>query len=296
MINGGAQATLHKREFDALAALAYRESGLKLAPEKMLMVQSRLRHRLRALTLSDFETYAEFVCSSDGFSERRYLISALTTNVSHFFRERHHFDLLQQALLPVLEDRVRSGQRIRIWSAGCSNGQEPYSIAMHLLRAEPDLAGADFRILATDIDPRVVAYAQRGIYTAQQASSLREAHIDEFTQPDPDTNGVAISEQVKACVTFRELNLLSEWPMRSQFDAIFCRNVVIYFDSATQHRLWPRFHVSLKENGMFFLGHSERIAEPASCGFRSIGPTAYTKVSKQTYMHAGEKGDIHGTS
>ena len=259
------------------------------------MVQSRLRHRLRALALPDFETYAELVCSSDGLPERRYLISALTTNVSHFFREHHHFDLLQQALLPVLNERVRSGQRTRIWSAGCSKGQEPYSIAMHLLQAEPALADSDFRILATDIDPRVVAYGQRGTYTAQQASSL-DAQWDAFTRSDPATKGVEVSDHVKACVRFRELNLLADWPMRSQFDAIFCRNVVIYFDAVTQNRLWPRFYDALAEDGLFFLGHSERIAEPSVCGFKSIGPTAYKKVSKNAYAPASARGDVHGTT
>ncbi|WP_223274719.1 protein-glutamate O-methyltransferase CheR [Tateyamaria sp. syn59] len=208
------------------------------------------------------------------------MISALTTNVSQFFREAQHFDMLCDALLPTFRERIRTGQRIRIWSAGCSNGQEPYSVAMHLLSLEPSLADADFRILATDIDPNVIAFAQQGKYAPAQLKGVPKSHLHGFTMAHPDDGGDRVmSERLKTVVSFRELNLFDDWPMQFPFDAIFCRNVVIYFDQPTQERLWPRFSTRIRPGGLLFLGHSERIAEPGAHGFRSCGPTAYTKTA-----------------
>ncbi|MEM8654181.1 MAG: protein-glutamate O-methyltransferase [Pseudomonadota bacterium] len=270
------QPTLDDRAFDAIAALAYRESGIQLLREKKLMVQSRLRHRLRALKLDAFSAYTEHVLSEQGTNERRFMISALTTNVSHFFREAQHFDVLTTCLLPVFRDRVDQGKRIRIWSAGCSNGQEPYSIAMHLLACEPALEHADFRILGTDIDPHVITHARAGIYSGAQIAGIPPRHRAHFLAAMNDSDDAyAVSASVKRVVSFQELNLFSQWPMRFPFDAIFCRNVVIYFDQQTQERLWPRFGDALAPGGLFFLGHSERVANPARYGFRSAGPTAY---------------------
>lgn len=294
MRDGPTQAVLQRRAFDAIAALAHREYGLKIMPEKMMMVQSRLRHRLRALNLADFDAYSQLVGSHQGSEERRFMISALTTNVSNFFREPHHFDVLANALLPSLHHRLQAGDRIRIWSAGCSNGQEPYSIAMHMLRLEPALAQSDFKILATDIDPKVVAFAREGKYSTQLLSGVSDDDKARFFQSGP--NDWRAVDQVRRCVTFQELNLLAEWPMRGQFDAIFCRNVVIYFDGTTQERLWPRFHAALTEKGQFFLGHSERIANPDAFGFKSIGPTAYEKPAAETRRATLISGGRNGTS
>ncbi|WP_299147752.1 protein-glutamate O-methyltransferase [uncultured Tateyamaria sp.] len=272
-------ARLSEATFDAIAALTYRESGLKLVPEKILLVQSRLRHRLRALDISNFDHYCDLVKSRQGWDERRYMISALTTNVSHFFRESHHFDLLSKQLVPKLTDHLEAGQRIRIWSAGCSNGQEPYSIAMHLLGVEPRLADADFKILATDIDPNVIGFARRGQYDARQSAEIPDETRVRFLEPrGTGLTPIRIPDEVKTHVVFHELNLLTDWPMKHAFDAIFCRNVVIYFDLETQRRLWPRFERALKPDGQFFLGHSERITDAAAYGFKSIGPTAYAKT------------------
>ncbi len=288
------QATLDKSSFDVIAALAHRESGLNIVPEKMMMVQSRLRHRLRALDLPDFQAYSRLLGSTQGSEERRHMISALTTNVSHFFREPHHFELLTQRLAPRLKHRILSGDRIRIWSAGCSNGQEPYSIAMHLVGREPALADADFKILATDIDPKVVTFAQQGTYPSQFLSGLSQDDTSRFMQ-DAD-GGLRVVDTIRKCVAFRELNLLADWPMRQRFDAIFCRNVVIYFDLETQARLWPRFREALADDGMFFLGHSERVMSPDVVGFTSIGPTAYMKTPATTAQSAPHSGGRNGTS
>ncbi|MEL6922376.1 MAG: CheR family methyltransferase [Pseudomonadota bacterium] len=213
-----AQPALDDRAFAAIAGLAYRESGLQLVPEKRLMVQSRLRHRLRALNMPNFSAYTDHVLSETGADERRFMISALTTNVSHFFREAQHFDILTERLLPLFRSRMSRGDRIRIWSAGCSNGQEPYSIAMHLLRMEPGLARADFRILGTDIDPNVITFARHGSYSASQVSGLSPADRADFMTPDPQKQDYFIANKVlKTVVSFQELNLFSPWPMRFAF-------------------------------------------------------------------------------
>jgi chemotaxis protein methyltransferase CheR len=273
---------LDSKSFEAIADLAYRESGLQLVAEKSSMIQSRLRHRLRAVGIDDFTRYASLVCSEDGVPERRQMISALTTNVSHFFRENHHFDIFAQKILPSAIDRIRSGDRFRVWSAGCSNGQEAYSVAMTALEAFPELAELDFKILATDIDPNVVTFAARGIYPERLVSGIPAPLLSKYfsmstsEKEDPE---YTISEHLKSLVTFKELNLLAEWPMKQKLDAIFCRNVVIYFDLKTQNKLWPRFHQQLTPDGYLFLGHSERIGVPDLAGFKNVGPTSYRPTS-----------------
>ena len=271
---------LDKHSFQAIADLAYRESGLTLVDEKIMMIQSRLRHRLRALKLDNFTDYCDFVLSESGYDERKQLISALTTNVSHFFRENHHFEVLLSLVKQKLPT-LRNGGRLRIWSAGCSNGQEALSVAIKLYEAIPDISRLDVRILATDIDPKVVQFARTGCYSERLMNGvvcdLREKYFSQDIDLNDEKTYTARSD-VHSLVQFNELNLLGSWPMQGNFDAIFCRNVVIYFDAKTQTALWPRFHQMLKSDGVFFLGHSERIADPSTFGFRCSGPTTYTPI------------------
>ncbi|WP_300055008.1 protein-glutamate O-methyltransferase CheR [uncultured Roseobacter sp.] len=266
--------------FDAIAQLAYRESGLQLAVEKTSMIQSRLRHRLRALNIPDFEGYSAFVCSEAGRQERRHMISALTTNVSHFFREKHHFDVLSQALKQKMLPDLRAGKQVRIWSAGASNGQEALSIAMTLLKVDPAVSDFDVRILATDIDANVIKFANEARYPERLTSGIPNHDLDRYFSKEVEgaESFYYPNKALKDLITFRELNLLSSWPMKQKMDVIFCRNVVIYFDLKTQNNLWPRFHNILKSDGYLFLGHSERIAEPEVAGFRTSGPTTYRPV------------------
>ena len=261
--------------FSALADIARKESGLELLPEKLLMVQSRLKPRVRALHLTDFEAYARHLKSETGHSELRNMISALTTNVTHFFRENHHFDLVTEHMIPMFRRKIETGARIRIWSAGCSKGQEPYSIATHLLHALPQLADADFRILATDIDPRVIAFARQGQYDAKEVEAIPKQYTDSFFEPGSEPGHLCVTEQIKQHITFNELNLMHAWPMTGTFDVIFCRNVVIYFNVDTQEKLWPRFANALQPDGLLFLGHSERIAVPTAFGLQTAGTTSY---------------------
>ena len=287
-------AVLEQRAFAAIAALAHQEFGLHIAPEKMKMVQSRLRHRLSELNLTDFDSYSELVCSERGGDEKRCMISALTTNVSHFFREPHHFDLLSAHMLPGLNSRVAQKDRIRIWSAGCSNGQEPYSIAMHMMDKLPSLSDADFRVLATDVDPKVVAFAKEGVYETRVSAGISEENKKQFLHWSEDS--FRVSKKIHDCVAFRELNLLAQWPMQHKFDAIFCRNVVIYFDVATQEKLWQRFYQALKPGGLLFLGHSERIGTPSQFGFKTIGTTAYQKEDGEKQRPSQTSGGFYGAA
>lgn len=274
-------AQLDGESFRAIAELAYAESGLTLPEEKTTMIQSRLRHRLRALGLDEFSQYSAFVRSENGQQERRFLISALTTNVSHFFREAHHFDFLNTALFPRF-DKSSKIAPLRIWSAGCSKGQEALSIAMSMLETHPQCAGADFRILATDIDPSVVQFAQQGRYSDRMTKgtslALRSKYFDQ-TAPQNGEPTFTASPKIRDLIRYNELNLLSPWPIKTKFDAIFCRNVVIYFDTKTQDKLWPRFRAAMQPDGLLFLGHSERIFDPERFGFECIAPTTYRPLS-----------------
>lgn len=266
--------------FRQIAQIAYRDAGLVLADAKIAMVTSRLNRRLRALGLPGFDAYLAYLNSAPGAAERDSLISALTTNVSHFFREAHHFATLRDSILPPLIARARSGGRVRIWSAGCSNGQEPYSIAMTVLDLAPDAAALDIRVLGTDIDPQVLAHAQQGHYAGPLASGLTGDMIRRhFTTDTADgRNGLSCSAELRRLTAFRRLNLHDPWPMSGRFDVIFCRNVLIYFDTASQDRICTRFAQALEPQGMLFLGHSERLAETAAPLFWSEGVTTYRKA------------------
>lgn len=268
---------LDPASFRAIAELAYRESGLTLVKEKHAMIRSRLRHRLRALGLSDFSSYSALLQSEAGLRERRHLVSALTTNVSHFFREAHHFKTLRADFERRLPD-LRSGGTMRIWSAGCSNGQEALSAAMTMLECSADVGQLDLRILGTDIDTQVIEFARKGNYPARLMRAVPNDILSKYFER-LETQGAeevyATGPAVREMVRFNTLNLLAAWPMRRKFDVIFCRNVVIYFDLPTQARLWPRLRDAIAPDGVLFLGHSERIPDPARFGFDCVGPTTY---------------------
>ena len=267
--------------FRRIAAIAYREAGLAIGEGRSAMVRTRLARRLRALNLPGFEAYCDHIESPAGADEVGLLISALTTNVSHFFRESHHFDILRSDVIPPLAARARAGERVRIWSAGCANGQEPYSVAMTLIDegVPPD---ADVRVLGTDIDPAVIAHAGAGQYPETMLSGLPDPMRARHFAPAPGGREPhwAIDETVRGLVSFRVLNLLDAWPMRGRFDAIFCRNVVIYFDAATQDRLWHRFAAQLAPGGWLFLGHSERLSPGAKPLFAGRGVTTYQRTER----------------
>jgi chemotaxis protein methyltransferase CheR len=263
-------------DFRKIAAMVHGDAGIALHETKATLVYSRLAKRLRALGLASFQDYCALVAASDGVDERQRMLAALTTNVTRFYREPHHFDHLRDKVLPPLLSAARAGGKIRIWSAACSSGQEPYSAAMIILSAAPDAASLDIKILATDIDPNMVAEARQGIYAPSLLTGIPDEHRRRWTAPSAHRPGsVQIAEEARALITFNELNLIGDWPMKGRFDAIFCRNVAIYFDDDTQARLWSRFAPMLKVGGHLYIGHSERVAGPAASAFEPDGITTY---------------------
>ena len=272
---------LSDADFKTIANIAYKDAGLVFLPEKASLVKSRINKRLQKLKFNSFSEYASFVSSEQGRCERKIMISSLTTNVSNFFREPHHFSTLKMQVLPDLLKRARAGERIRIWSAGCSTGQEPYSIAMTLLDHAPDAGTLDIKILATDIDPAVIITARNGIYDERDTKDIETSYQEKYIDFDQAKfgKGFSISESVRDLVTFRELNLLSKWPISGLFDIIFCRNVVIYFDEKTQLSLWPKFESVTAPDGWLFVGHSERLSDKLETNFTTAGLTAYRNLT-----------------
>lgn len=271
------QHSLSSKSFERVAAIAREHAGLTIPEAKLAMVQSRLSRRLRETRIPDFERYLDHIEKLEDAAELSNMISALTTNVSHFFREVHHFEMLERDVLPGLLQKARAGKKIRFWSAGCSSGQEPYTLAMVLLKADPSAAKLDVKILATDIDKKILDQARAAQYDARQVAEIDPRYAG-FLKPAAGGKGaVTVTDPVKALVTFRELNLMKAWPMQNQFDVIFCRNVLIYFDEATQRMLWPRFENALLPDGWLLLGHSERVHDDARTSLRNRGVTSYQK-------------------
>lgn len=262
-------------DFRQIADLLYQVSGIHLVEGKASLVYSRLAKRIRKLGLPDFAAYCALLASEDGADERMAMLSALTTNVTRFFREPHHFQHLASHVLPDLAARARSGGRVRLWSAGCSAGHEPYTMAMTLLDALPDADRFDVRILATDIDPQIVARAKAGRYGTEDVEPISAAQKDRYLL----RSGTewTIRPEVARLISFGDLNLLAPWPMKGQFDVIFCRNVAIYFDEETQTRLFTRFASVLKPEGRLYIGHSERASVPA---LETDGLTVYRRSAR----------------
>lgn len=268
------ESPLTRRDLSEIADMIYADAGISLNESKASLVYSRLSKRLRKIGLSSFREYCELVGSERGAEERREMLSQLTTNFTKFYRERHHFEHLEKDVLPDLIKRARAGGRVRIWSSACSLGHEPYSLAMTILSSFPDVMKYDFRILASDIDPKVVASASEGIYTADAIEPVGPSFRREYCT-DLGDGKIQIKDSVKELISFRELNLISTWPFKGKFDVIFCRNVVIYFDDPTQVKIWQRYADVMLKNGYLYIGHSERLSGPAKARFKNVGVTAF---------------------
>ena len=272
---------LGEDDFRFLRAFVYRHCGIALSEQKHQLVQGRLARRLRSLGMKDFGAYCELL-RTDPDRELGELASAISTNVTAFFRESHHFDVLGGELLPRwLEQKRRSGDRLRIWSAGCSSGEEPYSLAMVLAEAlERCDHKVDAKILATDLSPAALAAAQKGVYPVERLEGVgAERRRRWFLRGEGEYAGLAcVHPRLRELVTIAPLNLLHEWPMQGPFDAIFCRNVVIYFDQPTKRKLFHRFARLLPQGEPLFLGHSESM-HGLSDEFELIGRTIYRKRS-----------------
>ncbi len=267
------------QDFKRIAEILYGMAGISLPDTKATLVYSRLAKRLRALGLRSFKEYCAFVTSEQGHDESQEMLRALTTNVTRFFREPHHFDDLRANILEPIADQVRAGRRLRLWSAASSSGQEPYSMAFTVLSVWPNAAELDIRILGTDIDTNVLATGRAAVYDEHLLEGVSQSMRGQFFERDPsDRRAWRVCEAARSLVAFRELNLNGpSWPMKGPFDAIFCRNVVIYFDEPTQERVWSRFAPLLAPGGKLYVGHSERVGANVR-GFESCGLTAYRKT------------------
>lgn len=266
-----------EHDFQIVRELVSEQTGIHLTDAKKDLVYGRLSKRIRKLGLFSFEEYINYVKREDA-GELINFINAITTNLTSFFRESHHFDYLTNRLIPKLIESNDSNRKIRIWSAGCSTGEEPYSIAMSVLSAMRNLPNWDIKILATDLDTNVIETAKNGIYPIERLKGLSDALKKQWFMNGKGKNAgfVKVSKELQEIITFRPLNLMNTWPMKSTFDVIFCRNVVIYFDKATQRILFDRFAKILNNDGTLFIGHSESLFK-VSTRFKAIGNTIYQK-------------------
>lgn len=269
---------LSDEDFSRLRDIIYREAGIKLNDLKKVLMQSRLIKRLRELKLDNFRDYHDYLV--DHYDDEKInFINAITTNKTDFFRENDHFEYMKNVILPGIDKKGLN--EIRIWSAGCSTGEEPYTIAMTVFDYYGRRKMPELLLLATDIDTQVLQKAINGIYAEERVATVDEDIIKTYFDPvGGDPCNYAIKDFVKSKVYFRRLNLLQdEYPMKKKFDIIFCRNVIIYFDRETQTRLFENFYRYLKDDGYLLIGHSENITSITN-KFVLAGRTIYRKVLK----------------
>lgn len=265
-------------DFNRLRKLVLTHAGISLSEHKRDLVYGRLSKRLRANGMTRFSDYCHLLTDNPD-AELEQFTNAITTNLTSFFRERHHFDFISDELIHILQQRYQEKRRLRIWSAGCSTGEEPYSLAITLREAIPDIDNHDIRILATDLDSNVVKTAARGIYSATSTVGLDNQLMRRwFLRGKGEQDGkIMAAPELRRLIHFRQLNLMHDWPMHGLFDAIFCRNVVIYFDTPTKQKLFERFANIMQPEGHLFIGHSETLRNISS-RFELIGKTIYRRT------------------
>ena len=264
---------LGEREFERIRARLYDVAGISLSDAKRTLVIARLSKIVRTMRLASFAEYLDFLETKGTGADAQDFVNALTTNLTRFWREEHHFAHLITHVGDLMKTRTSvSSKRLRIWSAGCSTGQEPYTIALSLLAALPDLRRWDFKILATDIDTSVIAKAATGIYPEGELNGLTPDRARLFERLGDGR--IRVPQAASQLVSFKPLNLMAPWPMKGPFDAIFCRNVAIYFDKPTQGEVFGRLGRILSPGGYLYIGHSENVGT-AGAAFRLVGKTIY---------------------
>ena len=264
-------------DFYKLRDIIYNEAGIKLGDVKKILMQSRLIKRLRDLKLDNFTEYYEYLINNFE-DEKINFINSITTNKTDFFRENDHFEYMKSKILPDFEKK--NERELRIWSAGCSTGEEPYTVAITLFEYFNGKAAPEFLILATDIDTQVLEKAQEGSYAADHLADVDPKYLKNYFMHESNEKGdfYRVKDQLKSVIYFRRLNLLQdEYPMKKKFDIIFCRNVIIYFDRETQKKLFEKYHKYLKDDGYLLIGHSENITSITD-KFTLAGRTIYRKV------------------
>ena len=262
------------KDFERVAKIIYKISGISLSERKQDMVYSRLARRLRKVGLTCFNDYLNFV--TENTEEQSAFINALTTNLTHFFREEHHFEYLEEVLFP--EFFSKQQKKIRFWSAGCSTGEEPYTLAMVWEHLKKRPANIDFKILATDLDTNVIESAKQGIFSVDKLVPVGDEYLKWFKQTSDCTdNQKKVSSKLKEYISFKQLNLMKDWPIKGPFQLIICRNVLIYFDKKTQEKLIRRYYELLEPGGCLILGHSESLSENKAL-FDNLGKTIFRKI------------------
>ena len=266
------------KEFKFISKLVGERTGIVLSDAKRQMVYGRLSRRLRQLKLTKFSDYCDMLTSGHE-GELIEFTNAITTNLTAFFRENHHFEHLKETVLPDLIKKNAHTKRLRIWSAGCSSGEEPYSIAMCVREVIPKSSGWDVKILATDLDSNMVQRGKDGIYTAERVEGLTPSRMKKWVKKGTGANAdkVRMSAELREMITFKELNLMEGWPIKGPFDFMFCRNVVIYFNKETQRVLFDRYADILRDDAHLYIGHSESLNKVTD-RFKLLGKTIYQKV------------------
>ena len=267
-------AELNHHQFQEISRIVYEQCGINLKSGKEALVRARLMKRLRALEMSSVEAYLSFIGSGKGQREIETLIDVMTTNKTSFFRESAHFDYLAEVILPRLEQH-----RLRFWSAACSSGEEPYTLAMVLRETIPAIDQRDVLILSTDISHRMLDIAREGLYSQERLAGVPRAMVSKYFRRQAlsaGKSGFRVKSSLRQLVRLAPLNLMQPWPMKGPFNVIFCRNVMIYFDRPTQQGLIDRFHDLLAPGGYLFVGHSEGLSGIRHA-FQYMKPAIYRK-------------------
>lgn len=267
-----------REDFNYLRKIVTETTGILADDDKYTMYYSRLARRVRKLGLNDFTEYRTYL-KKNRESEIVELVNSVTTNLTSFFRENHHFEFIKDTIVP--EIKARRTKKIRIWSSACSTGEEPYSIAITLAEALPDYKHWDIQILATDIDSNVVQKASSGVYDLSRVDGIEKSILKKYFKKGTGKNKglVKVNSELVNLISFRQLNLLNEWPINDMMDFIFCRNVVIYFDNPTKINLVERFATLMSDDSYLFMGHSESLYKSTDL-LHLLGKTIYQKVNK----------------
>lgn len=276
---GAKQFSMSDRDFEQIRAVIKDLTGINMSDSKRQLVYRRLSARLKATGIGTFQGYLDYLKQGDP-AELEQFTNAVTTNLTSFFRENHHFEFLQKTVIPEAVTRsTRGDRRLRIWSAGCSTGEEPYSIAITLRESLKDLKNWDAKVLCTDLDSDVINTCKAGVYSMQRVEKLSRERLRRWFMKSRGLDGevVKVNEQLRELLTFKQLNLMHDWPMKGPFHLIFCRNVIIYFDKPTQRVLIDRYADILVDGGYLILGHSESLFN-VSDRFKLIGNTIYRKT------------------
>ncbi len=263
-------------EFEQISDLVYRHCGINLHKGKRELVHARIAKQLRSKGLRNFAEYMEVIRADHSGQEFSALIDSISTNLTSFFRENRHFEFLKDVLLPGLI--AQSARReLRVWSAGCSSGEEPYSLAMTIAEALEGHGKWDAKILATDISRRMLSVAEAGVYDVSKTKPIPLSLRGKYFKPfGGEGNAYQAGANIKSMIRYRYLNLIEPWPFKGPFDVIFCRNVMIYFDKPTQEKIVEQFYSRLAPGGMLFTGHSESLTG-AEHGLKYVEPTIYVR-------------------